>query len=55
MKKSISFNGIVRIKPDGNIIIDEGSSDYEIETPFKKKNLTFLEGKLVEVKIKCME
>jgi len=55
MSKSVSFNGIARIKAEGNIIIDEGSKDYEIEIPIRKNYLTFLEGKLVEVKIKILE
>jgi len=52
MKKSISFNGVAHINRDGTITIDEGSCDYKLEIPIERKDSLFLEGKLVEVKIR---
>jgi len=57
MKKSIKFVGVVKLPKyrPGNVTIDTGSKDYEIETPFDKDDLKFLEGKCVEIKIKNVE
>lgn len=55
MKKSIKFEGIARINRDGRIRVDDGSIEHTIETPITKKDLNFIEGKLVQIKIINLE